>query len=47
MIQQQDRNLELQLKELDNRRTQIVTEMEALAKVINENIEGSYKTFAG
>ena len=47
MIQQQDRNLELQLKELDNRRTQIVTEMEALSKVINENIEGSYKTFAG
>lgn len=47
VIQQQDRNLELQLKELDNRRTQITTEMEALAKVINENIEGSYKTFAG
>ena len=46
-IQQQDKNLELQLERLDNERTQITTEMEALDKVIKENIESSYKTFSG
>lgn len=47
MIQQEDRNLELKLQRLDNERTQITTEIEALDKVINDNIESSYKTFSG
>ena len=47
IIQQQDRNLELKLQRLDNERTQITTEIEAVDKVINENIEDSYKTFSG
>ncbi|MBE7703347.1 MAG: hypothetical protein E7Z89_04770 [Cyanobacteria bacterium SIG28] len=47
VIQQMDRNLELKLTRLDNERTQITTEIEALDKVINDNIEKSYKTFSG
>ena len=47
VIQQQDRNLELKLQRLDNERTQITTEIEALEKVIDDNIEKSYKTFSG
>ena len=47
IIQQEDRNLELKLQRLDNERTQITTEIEAVDKVINDNIEGSYKTFSG
>lgn len=47
VIQQEDRNLELKLQRLDNERTQITTEIEALDKVINDNIEASYKTFSG
>ena len=47
VIQQQDRNLELRLQRLDNERTMIKTEIDAVDKVINENIEKSYKTFSG
>ena len=47
IIQQQDRNLELKLQRLDNERTQITTEMDALKKVIGDNIDKSYKTFSG
>ena len=47
IIQQQDRNLELKLQRLDNERTQITTEIEAVEKVINDNIESTYKTFSG
>ena len=47
IIQQEDRSLELRLQRLDNERTQLKTEMEAVEKVINENIENSYKTFSG
>ena len=47
IIQQEDRNLELKLQRLDNERTQITTEIEAVEKVINDNIEASYKTFSG
>ena len=47
IIQQEDRNLELKLQRLDNERTQITTEIEAVEKVINDNIESSYKTFSG
>jgi hypothetical protein len=47
VIQQEDKRLELKLTRLDNERTQITTEVEALDKVINDNIEASYKTFSG
>ena len=47
IIQAQDKKLELKLQRLDNERTQITTEIEALDKVINDNIEASYKTFSG
>ena len=47
IIQQEDRNLELKLQRLDNERTQITTEIEAVSKVIDDNIESSYKTFSG
>ena len=47
IIQQEDRNLELKLRRLDSERTQITTEIEALDKVIGDNIEGTYKTFSG
>lgn len=47
IIQAQDKKLELKLQRLDNERTQITTELEALDKVINDNIESSYKTFSG
>ena len=47
IIQAEDRNLELKLQRLDNERTQITTEIEAVDKVINDNIEASYKTFSG
>ena len=46
-IQQQDRNLELRLQRLDTQRQQITTEIEALEKVLGDNIESSYKTFSG
>lgn len=46
-IQAMDRNLELKLQRLDTQRTQITTELEALEKVLNDNIENSYKTFSG
>lgn len=47
IIQQEDKKLELKLQRLDNERTQITTEIEAVEKVINDNIESSYKTFSG
>ncbi len=47
IIQQEDRNLELKLQRLDNERQQITTEIEAVQKVIDDNIESSYKTFSG
>ena len=47
VIQQQDRNLELKLQRLDTQRQQITTEIEALEKVMQDNIESSYKTFSG
>ena len=47
VIQQEDKRLELKLQRLDNERTQITTEIEAVEKVINDNIEASYKTFSG
>ena len=45
IIQAQDKNLELKLKQLDTEENAISTEMEAVKKVISKNVESSFKTF--
>ncbi|MCQ2739544.1 MAG: hypothetical protein MJ237_04875 [bacterium] len=47
IIQQEDRNLELKLTRLDTERKAIETELEAVNKVVDGNIEKSFKTFSG
>jgi len=46
VIQEQDRTLELQLKQLDTEQEALQTEMESVKKVIDKNIEQTFKTFA-
>ena len=46
-IQQQDKSLEMQLKRIETEHKAISTEMEAVQKVVQSNIEKSYKTFSG
>ena len=46
IIQQQDRTLELRLKQLDTEQSALQTELEAVTKVIEKNIESTFKTFA-
>lgn len=46
VIQQEDKKLELQLKQLDTEQQALSTEMEAVKKVIDKNIEQTFKTFA-
>lgn len=45
LIQQQDKGLELQLKQLDTEQSAISTELDAVKKVISKNVESSFKTF--
>ncbi len=45
IIQSQDKDLELRLKQLDTEENAISTEMEAVKKVISKNVESSFKTF--
>ena len=45
IVQQQDKSLELELKQLDTEETAISTEMEAVKKVISKNVDSSFKTF--
>ena len=45
IIQSQDKNLELRLKQLDTEQDAISTEMDAVTKVIEKNVESSFKTF--
>lgn len=45
-IQAQDRTLELRLKQLDTEQEALQTEMDAVKKVIEKNVEGTFKTFA-
>lgn len=47
IIQIQDKKLELKLEQLDTERTTITTEIEAVQKVLGENIDRTYKTFNG
>lgn len=46
-IQQDDKSLELNLKELDTKRNALQTELDAVKEVIKKNVESSYKTFSG
>ena len=45
IIQAQDRNLELRLKQLDTEQDAIQNEMDAVQKVIEKNTESTFKTF--
>ena len=45
IIQAQDKNLELKLKQLDTEENAISTEIDAVKKVISKNVESSFKTF--
>ncbi len=45
IIQAEDKNLELRLKQLDTEHTAIQTEVEAVSSVIKKNTESTFKTF--
>lgn len=45
IIQTQDKNLELRLKQLDTEEKAISTEIDSVSKVIEKNTESSFKTF--
>ena len=45
IIQAQDKNLELRLKQLDTEQDAITQEMDAVQKVIEKNVESTFKTF--
>ncbi len=45
-IQQQDRTLELKLRQLDTEQKALQTEMDSVQKVIQKNVEVTFKTFA-
>ncbi len=45
IIQLEDKNLELRLKQLDTEQDAISTEMDAVQKVIEKNVESTFKTF--
>ena len=47
IYQRQDKMLELKLTRIENERNALKTEIDAVKKVAQENIEGSYKTFSG
>lgn len=46
IIQSQDQTLEVRLKNIDTEHKALDTEMEAVKKVLEKNIESSFKTFA-
>lgn len=45
VVHQQDKALELRLNQLDTEQSAIKTELESLGKVIDDNVESSFKTF--
>ena len=45
VLQQQDKTLELRLNQLDTEQNAIATEMDAVQKVIEKNVESTFKTF--
>ncbi len=46
IIQEEDRTLELRLKQLDTEQKALSTEMDAVKKVIQDNVEKTFKTFS-
>ena len=46
LVQNQDKKLEMELKQLDTQSKAVETEIDAVKKVIEKNIERSFKTFA-
>ncbi len=46
IIQQEDRTLELRLKQLDTEQNALSTEMDAVKKVIKDNVDKTFKTFS-
>ena len=46
IIQSEDQTLELRLKQLDTEQEAIQTEIDSVTKVIEKNVESSFKTFA-
>ena len=46
IIQQQDRTLELRLKQLDTEHNALATELDAVKKVIKDNVDKTFKTFS-
>ena len=46
IIQKEDRTLELRLRQLDTEQNALKTEMEAVKKVIKDNVESTFKTFS-
>ena len=47
LIHSQDRTLELRLKQLDTEHNALQNEMEAVKKVMDKNVEDTFKTFNG
>ena len=47
IIQRQDQDLELRLKQLDTEQNALNTEIDAVSKVVKDNVEKSFKTFGG
>ena len=45
IIQAEDKNLELRLKQLDTEQKAVQTEMDAVEKIVQKNVEGTFKTF--
>ncbi len=45
LIHSQDKQLDLKLSQLDTERTALKTEIEAVQKVLKNNVEKSFKTF--
>ena len=46
VIQAQDKNLELRLKQLDTEHNAVQTEIDSVSSVVKKNVEDSFKTFA-
>lgn len=46
VVQQEDRTLEMKLKQLDTEQEALQTELDAVKKVIDKNIEQTFKTFS-
>ena len=46
IIQKEDRTLELRLKQLDTEQNALKTEMDAVKKVIKDNVDATFKTFS-